>query len=201
MDINFFEPIRKNKKKTNFAGLMVFALVTSVLILLILFYASKKMKYISLEKELDEINTTMDDPNFQKQLGSVSKKEEELNDISEKYEYLLTLSSGIQGYHTVREKVIKTLAKGSTKSLYLNVVTITGNQLTMEGYATSVPDIAQFEYNLNHSGLFENIVVNTLKEELATYVFLGTKIEEVIYDYKFDVKLTISDVNVSKEDS
>jgi|GEM_PF-1261914 len=192
MDINFFEAIKKKKKKANLSGILMFAVISIALTLMILLYTSKKMEYISLENEMNQMNAIMTNPDFQEQLNSVSLKEARLEEIQKSYSCLLRLSAVIFEYHTVREEIIKTLAGELTKSLYFGVVTITEKQMTIEGYGTDVLDIAQFEYNLNHCGLFENIAVNTLEEEFATYIFIGSQIEEVVYNYKFNVQLTIS---------
>jgi len=199
MDINFFEPIRKKKKKINYVFLLFFAVTSIVLTLLILLCIVKKAEYAQTKRKVNDINSMMEDPLFQKQLKSVNVKEKEIEEISERYAYLLALSASVPGYHTVREEVLRALLDELTKSLYLEKVIVTDDQLTLDGYATSIPDVTQFEYNLGHCGLFENVIVNTVQEELVTYLFSGTEIVQTVYSYKFNIQLTILDTGVPDE--
>jgi len=192
MDINFFDPIRKKKKKTNYVPLLFFAVFAMTLALLVLFCIAKKVEYIQIRGKVNDINSTMEDPVFQERLKSVSEKEAEVAGITEGYNYLMALSASVQGYHTVKEEVLKTLLDELTQSLYFEKLIITGNQLSLDGYSTNVLDVTQFEYNLSNCGLFENVIVNTVQEEKAIYLFSGAQIIQTTYEYSFNIELTIS---------
>lgn len=199
MDVNFFEPIKKkNKKKTNVAGLLLFATVTIVLTLVVVLYMFKRAEYKSLQNEIDSLEILMNSQSFQNQLNVVSEKEEELQAIKEGAAYLNNLASSIPSYHTVRGKIVDTLTNELTKTLYFEYLQITRDQLVLDGYATNVLDIAQFEYNLNHCGLFADVVVNTVKEEFATYILSGLEITQVTYEYKFSIQLTILEAKIER---
>lgn len=198
MDINFFEPIRKKKNKTNYANLLILAVPTITLALLVLLCIGKKVEYIQIKGKVNNINSTMDDPVFQEQLKSVSVKEKELEEITKMYDKLLILSSSAQGYHTVKEEVLKSLQDELTQSLYVEKLSITGDQMSLDGYAANVQDVTQFEYNLRHCGLFENVIVNTVQEEMATYLFSGTQIVQTVYNYSFNIQNTISDSSAAQ---
>jgi len=192
MDINFFDPIRKKKKKTNYVPLLSFAVSAMTLALLVLFCIVKKVEYMQIRGKVDDINSTMEDPVFQERLKSVGEKEAEVAEITEGYNYLMALSASAQGYHTVKEEVLKTVLAELTQSLYFEKLMITGDQLSLDGYSTNVLDVTQFEYNLSNCGLFENVIVNTVQEEKAIYLFSGTQIIQTTYEYSFNIELTIS---------
>lgn len=192
MDINFFDPIKKKKKKKiNVIGLLLFVTVATVLTLVVVLYMFKKAEYISLQNEIDGLEMLMKSQEFQNQLNRVSEKETELQAIKERADYLNNLISSIPQYYTVKENVVETLKNEMTKTLYFESLNITQNHLILDGYSTNVLDVAQFEYNLVHCGLFTDVVVNTVKEQMATYTFSGLEITDVVYEYKFNIQLTI----------
>lgn len=196
MDINFFEPIRKKKKKSNHVPLLIFFAMFIMLALLISLCIVKKSEHEGLKRKLNDINSMMDDPAFRERLKSMQSKEKEVEENTEKYAYLLTLASAVSGHHTVQEEVLQALMDELTKTLYLEKVNITGDQLTLDGYAENIPDITQFEYNLRHCGLFEDVIMNMVEEEKVTCFFSGIEIAEKLYSYKFNIQLTISNSRI-----
>jgi len=197
VDINFFEPIKKkNKKKINAFGLLYFAAVSAAFTLVVILYIFKREEYKNLINDKTAIETHMNRQDFQDQLRIVSEKEDELQVIRKGASYLNQLAISIPQYHTVREEVVRALQNELTNSIYFESLRITQKELALDGYSKNVFDIAQFEYNLNHCGLFKDVVVNAVKEEFAVYLLSGAEIIQVDYEYKFTVQLNILETNL-----
>lgn len=193
MDINFFDPIREKKKKTNYASLLFFAVMVLALAFLILFCMFKKMEEMQAKSKMDQLHTEMEDPIFIKQLESVTEKEAEFDRLTEKSEYLEALSLSAQSLHRVREDAMQTLLDELTESLYFEHLIIEGSKLSLDGFAADVMDVTQFEYDLRKCSMFEDIIVNTVQEEYAIYTFNGLQIVETKYHYSFNLELTVLD--------
>ncbi|EJP22431.1 fimbrial assembly protein PilN [Peptostreptococcaceae bacterium AS15] len=182
MELNFFNPflVSKREKKTGGSGgggglSFISILITAIVIIALVAYAVYSITSIQLaEKTIVDLQQQLNDPTFAKQLKEAQKKEEEIASIQAERAFLEKVDIGIKDIDTVTTNLLSLIAKNITSDLYLTDIDVKLNEITLTGKSKSKLSIAQFEYNIRTSELFDNIYVDSIKleEETKAYDFV-----------------------------
>ncbi|RKW34203.1 MAG: pilus assembly protein PilN [Lachnospiraceae bacterium] len=178
MELNFFNPflVSKREKKTGGSGggggSIVPVLITALVIIALVGYAVYSMASIQLaEKNIVDLEQQLNDPTFVKQLKEAEEKEAEIANIQAERAFLEKVDIGIKDIDTVTTKLLSLIAKNVTNDLFLTDIDVKLNEITLTGKSKSKLSIAQFEYNIRSSELFDNIYVDSIKLEDETKAY------------------------------
>ena len=123
------------------------------------------------EKNIVDLEQQLNDPTFVKQLKEAEEKEAEIANIQAERAFLEKVDIGIKDIDTVTTNLLSLIAKNVTNDLFLTDIDVKLNEITLTGKSKSKLSIAQFEYNIRSSELFDNIYVDSIKLEDETKAY------------------------------
>ena len=94
-------------------------------------------------------------------------------EIKSEKAFLEAVDSGINGIDTVTKSLMELVAGNVTNDLYLSEMSVNLKEISLSGLGKTRLEIAQFEYNLRATRLFENIYIENIRynEEQDAYEF------------------------------
>ena len=162
MELNFFKPFLVSKRDKKIrggggkGGSIISILLTAIVIIILVAYAVYSMTSIQLaESNIVRLEQQLNDPKFAKQLKEAEEKENEIASIKAQRTFIEKVDTGIKDIDTI-----------TTNLLNLN-------EIVLSGVSKSKLSIAQFEYNIRASELFDNIYVDSIKleDDIKAYTF------------------------------
>jgi len=177
MELNFFNPflVTKREKKTGGGGgggSILPILITALVIIGLVAYAVYSITSIQLaESNIVRLEQELNDPKFAKQLKEAEDKEAEIANIQAERAFLERVDVGIKDIDTVTTNLLSLIAKNVTNDLFLTDIDVKINEIVLTGKSKSKLSIAQFEYNIRASELFDNIYVDSIKLEDKTKAY------------------------------
>lgn len=187
-DINFFEEFTASaRKQTQVLAVVVFVGIIAIgLCLAVLAYDI--FRNLSVQKDIDNLNTTLASDEYAGlELRSQSLQEE----INEKNQYYFTLTEMrriVDSTPSASTEIIDLLGDSIPSDAYIESYTLSGETLTVAGVTFSYYDAVNMCYLLNQSDVFTNYVTPSVaRDESMT----GTEgIEENPIDIYYDFSIT-----------
>lgn len=187
MDYNFFESVKKQRTKSNPITLVLLAATTAFLGLFVLLIAYTIWNNHSMQQEIDRIKDDMSTEAYLAAQAEAEQIQTELNKLNNDVEYLEWFTQYADASHTVNKDLLDTLKQAIPRRLSFINVTIEDHAMKISGEGNDLITIAQFEYNLRQTALFEGPIISTINEvkQLTT-----TGATSRTY-YQFNLELTI----------
>ena len=180
MELNFFKPFLVSKRDKRIrggggkGGSIISILLTAIVIIILVAYAVYSMTSIQLaESNIVRLEQQLNDPKFAKQLKEAEEKENEIASIKAQRTFIEKVDTGIKDIDTITTNLLNLMAKNVTNDLYLTDIDVKLNEIVLSGVSKSKLSIAQFEYNIRASELFDNIYVDSIKleDDIKAYTF------------------------------
>ena len=178
MELNFFKPFLVSKRDKKIrggggkGGSIISILLTAIVIIILVAYAVYSMTSIQLaESNIVRLEQQLNDPKFAKQLKEAEEKENEIASIKAERAFIEKVDTGIKDIDTITTNLLNLMAKNVTNDLYLTDIDVKLNEIVLSGVSKSKLSIAQFEYNIRASELFDNIYVDSIKLEDETKAY------------------------------
>lgn len=174
MELNFFEPFLTSRKENKIKkDLIPFIILGVVLVLIIAYTVYSFISVMFLQKSIDNIENELNKPNMISKIREVEEKEQQIKEIKSEKAFLEAVDSGINGIDTVTKSLMELVAGNVTNDLYLSEMSVNLKEISLSGLGKTRLEIAQFEYNLRATRLFENIYVENIRynEEQDAYEF------------------------------
>jgi len=128
------------------------------------FIGKMNLLQYSKGKYLDALGALID-------VSRITEKEAEIANIQAERAFLEKVDIGIKDIDTVTTNLLSLIAKNVTNDLFLTDIDVKLNEITLTGKSKSKLSIAQFEYNIRSSELFDNIYVDSIKLEDETKAY------------------------------
>lgn len=186
MDLNFFEPFLKDiKKKEKKPSGGLGGLVIILLILLILAVAGlttyNMMSISNIQKIIEEYEVELNDPSKLEQLKIVEENIQKLDTIKKERMLLMSVDLGARSIDSVTRHLIDLIAANVTENLYLTQIDVSLKEISLSGKSLTRLEVAQFEYNLRQTGLFDAIYVESINQ-------LGENVGDTHYEFSMRFK-------------
>lgn len=185
-DLNFFLPYQVKIEKTDKGKLLSVSLVLILVGLIGIGTAFQLLQIRGLSREQQELKALMSDEAYVMRVEQARVKMDEFTELQEEAEFFEGLQGNMTKIHRVNEHIMKFLSKEMVKNLFLMNLNIEDQTITLGGRALTKKAIAQFEYDLRHTGKFENIRISEITktdEDDKYYDFIMTiETKDVVLD-------------------
>lgn len=182
-DLNFFLPYQIKTDKTDKSRLLSVSLVLIILGLIGITTAYQFLQIRGLTREQQELNAIMSNEEYVMRVEHARVKMDEYTTLKDEADFFEGLQGNMTKIHRVNEHIMKFLSKEMIKNLFLMKLSIEDQTIVLGGRALTKKAIAQFEYDLRHTGKFENIRISEI-----------TKTDEDDKYYDFNMIIETKDV-------
>lgn len=161
---NFFENVRKEKKALNIP-LISGILVGVVLVLVLLSYLSLKGQLNSAQKDLAYLKQTQSAAGFRKQYSQVEALQKNLTQAEKDLTFLATVDYAVENGTTISRELVEEIVSCFGRNAKVIKLTVSGNEIAIEGLARNLQTLIDVETNLNAAGNFGDVFISSAKED------------------------------------
>lgn len=185
-DLNFFSSVKEKKEETNKVRLIIISVIILLIGVILLNTGFQVIKLMGMKKDMAELELELNDPDYLLRVDEARTKISIFEEMQEEQTFFTDLQGSMSKIHRVNEAIMKFLSKEMIRNLFLMKLDIEDNAITLVGRALNKRVIAQFEYDLRHTGKFHAIRITEIKrpEEDDKYYDFTMMIEtkDVILD-------------------
>lgn len=162
-DLNFFLSESTKKEKTNRPKLFAVALAMILIGAIALNSAFQVIKLRELQRDKIALDEELNDPVYMERLSEAQQKIAIANEMHEEQDFFVNLQDSMTKIHRVNEEIVHFLSKEMIDNLFLMELNIEDDTINLVGRALNKKIIAQFEYDLRHTGKFKEIRISEIK--------------------------------------
>lgn len=183
-DFNFFSGaigIKNSQRKKAVVYLLFLALY---LIIAAGIYFLLQMGINSGTSKLQQYDAYLQSDETALKRQQVQDKKQEHEKLAQYNEYLEALNRDLKGDAVIGSEFIGQIVSTIPKDLYFESISMSYNQLQIQGNASSRIKIAEFQSNMQELGLFEDVYISSINtvpegEDLFTFT-MACQLKEVI---------------------
>lgn len=184
-DYNFFSDSlgARSSHRTKF----VLSLAGIVVIALLVFGAYMFLDAVAegIQSEIDANDRFLNSVDTREKIQVLNEKQQEAESLKHYYESMEGILAELNLLSTIGTKFLETLTATLPQDVFFESVSMTNNQLQIQGIASARPLIAEFLYNLESLGLFDEVHISNIgivgDDEAQEYNFiLSCSVKEVI---------------------
>lgn len=161
---NFFENAQKEKKTLNVPLISAVLLICAIAVLLGVF-AVVKIRQSSAAGKLAYLESVENDPQFLNQYLQEEELESNLAKAEEDYIFLRTVDLMVNQGSMVDANLVSTVISCFPTGTKLVKMTVSQNDITIEGVAENIDAMITVEKNLNRIRSFGYVFISTAKED------------------------------------
>jgi len=165
MDYNFFEPIKKQKKKSNLLGALLIGIMLAGILGLGFLIAMEKITERAIQEQMHTNDQMYNNEKFIELSNEVSKLEEKISINQVKAERSLALTLFANMAQTGSREIINTINDQITLTTTLDNLSIIGDSVSFSAESASLNAVTQFYYNLETCGKFAEVSIQTITIE------------------------------------
>ncbi len=179
-DLNFFSSYSKKADKKRVDNYIVLYTLLILLVAGILIYGIYNFITISrlnndIAYKKHELNTKLEDPKVKKIMG----KEEDIEVLKEDIQKLNTLEKYVKDMDVIDEVLLEDIRDNIPSLVFIDSMTISKQNIKVEGKSKDKESIAQFQHNLNILDKFEQVFIPEILDGDGHYNFyLDFKLKE-----------------------
>ncbi|GAB6108752.1 PilN domain-containing protein [Fusibacter bizertensis] len=170
-DFNFFDPYLKTQTKPNTNRIIIIVLAALLLALMVYYQFMLINKANELQANIDEIQTYIQSSDTSIKLAIVDQKQKELERLQGIYTSVGVITAQIELSDNLDDMLIEQINAQLPENAFLSELSINSNLITIRGYSTEYPIVAQFAYNLRESGGLNNILIPSVNENNGIFEF------------------------------
>ncbi|SDB95833.1 hypothetical protein SAMN05421734_103142 [Pelagirhabdus alkalitolerans] len=170
-DFNFFRPFITSRIKKSGKGEWVALgfFIILVFIIAIPWYMSNELR--SLNDEVEQLNTEVNDPSLQEDIDHVRVLQSELSDLRTETEQLDYAISMLGESEAVTEQLLTDLAQAKSDDILFEQISVNNRTITINGFGASRVAIANLEYNIRGFDRYEDLFVPSITYDDEDYEF------------------------------
>lgn len=179
-DFNFFSFYIKAKKKARKKDYTVAGVFLIAVIIAVSFTTYFMIAASNMEKEIAKMEQFINDPEHIKVLNEVNNKREKMKIIEEYNVIMEETQKQIKKSNRIHTKLLNEITSTLPQALFFSMLTLTNEELHIQGVSDARTHIAELEYNLRQVDRFEKIHVSIISKDEET--------NRQIYDLKAILK-------------
>lgn len=164
-DINFFLPYQEKPPKTRYDMLILFALFAIVSVAILFLEIEMNSKIKSIESEIMDKQLYLNSSDVKNKLEIVDEKTSRLEYLKKILINLDSLESILNVKGVIHIGLFNDINESVPENVYIKTLNISGDQVTINGFADSYDSVAQFQYQLKLNDKFESVEVPTISED------------------------------------
>ncbi|RQD67242.1 MAG: hypothetical protein D5S00_11110 [Tindallia sp. MSAO_Bac2] len=179
-DFNFFEHFEKKTQSSKGPRLSYTVVLIFVVLAAAIWPAFNFFRIYQLNNEAEDLRHTLEtSPDFHR-FDIVDAKEMELAEKREQLQQMEDAVALIDEMELIDENLFFTIATSMPEDTALNSMSMSGTSIQVNGIAQSKPAVAEFEYNLRKTQMFQNIFVPSMSQQEELWQFnLNFELKEV----------------------
>lgn len=181
-DINFFDPYIEKKDIKFDKKLLVFISLSLALIFLFGYITINQLHIMSLNKEVEYLRETAENPIILAKVEEVQAKELEVNTFREEVNKIKELDHLIGAGDIIDEDLLLALSSKMPEDLFFTNFSTYNREIQISGISKDKISIAEFAKGLTSINYIDSVFVNNITAESDFYNFnINILLEEVIY--------------------
>jgi type IV pilus assembly protein PilN len=170
-DFNFFGPYISTPKKTRSKGIFVVVLLALVFAAIIFYQYTLYQEVNALEKDIDELQSYIDDPKVNEDLSRVQEKEMKGDSLQEAFNQLEALELQLLQTDILSDEIMADIDSQLPQGVFLSSINLNGTNLSLAGFSENYDDIAQFAHNLREVQSVQTVFVPQIQKNETYYGF------------------------------
>lgn len=166
---NFFENVRKEKQSVNVPMVSAVLAVCAAVVLFGMFAVSK-LQLNAVRNQLSYLESVEENPAFVKQQMMEKQLEDKLAQAEDDCVFLRSAAYLTDRNSTVSEEFVKTVLAYFPKGTKVVKLTISGQDVTIEGVAENLTAMIGVEKKMSSSKDFDRVFIDTVKQDGHTDV-------------------------------
>ncbi len=170
-DINLFDRLKPQPKKTNYLALLFFLLFA----ILIGFIGYSELKFYNeknqIENEIEELRAFSNNPDIKAKLQEIDEKQRLYEDLDSMLRRLSFVDWFMDVSNIVQDGLLTSISTAVPENCFLQNVKISAVSVNLDGYADSYESAAEYEHRLRRTGKLYTLFSPTISEEHANYAF------------------------------
>lgn len=163
-DFNFFRGYQKQKYKWTIRAKMSLALLILSIISAAGFYGYNEYRIQQNDLEIAKINAFMNDPENIKKYKAYDIAQKKLSVMKAYYDGVTRINKAIDQKSRVGTEMIDKLQSAMPTEITLQSIDLNSDMVVFQGFSTSREAVAAFQHNLKKSGLFEDVMVDSINK-------------------------------------
>ncbi len=177
-DYNFFKDYRGNKKKSEPGVMIASVILLTVLIGIGGIYASNLYRLEAIRQDLWELDEEILIIKTNDDYTRVLRKQELLNKLDVIATQVEVARDQLDSSEIIDENIFLVLTDALPVDVELNTITVSEGGISVSGISSSRPAIAEFQYNIVKSDLFDDMYIPSISGVEGTYSFSGVIVLE-----------------------
>lgn len=131
-------------------------------------------KTVTLEKEFTTLEAYLNTPEVIKKVNEVEEKKKKLNEMKKYFSILEQINKNIDSVYVMNSAFIEKIAGVLPKELFINNLSVTLEDLQIQGTSNNRVAIAELEHNLKDLEMFYSVHISTISKESkesSNYIF------------------------------
>lgn len=182
---NFFSSITPERKSTS-GPVIAAALVCCSLVVVAGMYLNAKIKHDNVQRQYDYLTSVESNPLFIQRNNMNNAMNKQLTSVSDNYLFLRTADLFTGYANSASDENVKKIFSFFPEGSKISRISINLNSVSISGIADSLDSMIEIEENMNKSGFFSKVYINSVKVDGHPDV----NGEDAV---SFDCELTLSD--------
>lgn len=172
-DFNFFSSFEKAKQDQRKKNRRTKGIIIGFLGVILIFYGIMGFRIYSLNAGIQKGNDFLNDPVNKEKIAELQDKKTAIQNLKKYGAEISKAEQKIEGVNRFTSEFLDTLQKAFPGSVSLQYMGLKDNQLLLEGTAPLWTQSAELTHNLNETGLFTRVHMNSINKDKdgTTYSF------------------------------
>lgn len=166
---------------------LILSMIGMTVIALLVFGAHLFLNAVAegIQMEIDAKDRYLNSEDTRDQIRALNEKRQEADSLQRYYDSMEGILAELRVLSTIGTGYLETITAALPQAVYFESVSMTNNQLQIQGTAPSRPLIAEFLYNMETLGIFEDVHISNIgiagEDAAQEYNFvLSCRVKEVI---------------------
>lgn len=184
-DFNFFQVESYDEKEKSNKKNYILATAGILVFFMVLTSGYKLVKTFKLNKEIKAMESYINSKENIEKLKEAERQQDKLKILEQYKQKVSPIADFIESSGNINSYLINNIYISIPKDVYFKSINMDNNNIQIQGQGSRREDIAEFQYNLKDTNLFENIFVSNISQSE------GGK-------YIFNLKCTLKDVGIDE---
>lgn len=173
-EMNFFKPY-SSKHRIGISGNDAVKYgVGGILALTVLFYGITALDIFLTNRDTDQINARMSQPEFVKKLKHYNEVQRKLQSLNQYDNIVTPLNKGIEEAFMINSDYMAQLNSVFPQHTFLQTSSLQDGSFELQGISANRIEIAEYEHNLNKLDIFKSVYVTNINQNASGSGYMFT---------------------------
>lgn len=187
-NFNFFRGYGKQHKKVSANRNIIALAMAAIVIFMGAFYGYNLYQMGKLKKEMADMQAFMNEPANLAKYKKYEIAKKQLAILTTYHDGVSKINKAIDDHSQIGTEMIDQLQMAMPADLTIQNINLANGSITMQGFCTKRETVAEFQYNLKETGLFDKVFVGTIDKFSSFDGVTAVEGEYFTFNVRGDIK-------------